>query len=281
MSLRDAVRRLRLYYKSRALFEQALADPGVTRWLPFRRGSAPAEIRWKNGGAWTMQARHWPQLPSACRLHAAEMEFELLDDAKRIRIDGLTLYSPLWAREEVNYYRETLRDDVYGVKGSDLTGATVVDVGAYVGDSTLAFARQGARVHALEPSAAFCGFIRRNLEANALAGRVTLHPVGLAEHGGTRHTADDTLHFVEGVGYAIGHLPRGAELLKLDCEGGEYHLLADPRFLAHLRPRRIRMEYHRGPDPLVSQLERDGYRVELASTAGPVGLLAATRKDDA
>lgn len=281
MSLRDALRRLRLYYKSRALFEQTLADPGVTRWLPLRRGGAQAEIRWKDGGAWTMQARHWPHLPSACRLHAAGIEFELLDAAKRIRFDGLTLYSPLWAREEANYYRETLRDDVYGVKGSDLSGATVIDVGAYVGDSTLAFARQGAAVHAFEPSQAFCGFIRRNLEANALAERVALHPVGLAERAETRHTANDTLHFVEGVGYAIGHLPRNADLLKLDCEGGEYHLLADPRFLSHLRPRRIRMEYHRGPGPLLGHLERDGYRVELGSADGPVGLLSATRMDTA
>jgi hypothetical protein len=278
MSLRDAVRRLRLYYKSRSLFEQALADPGVTRWLPFRRGDARAEIRWKDGGAWTMRARHWSHLPSACRLHAAGLEFEFLDEAKRVRMDGLTLYSPLWAREEAIFYRETLRDDVYGVKGSELSGATVIDVGAYVGDSTIAFAREGATVHACEPSAAFCGFIRRNLDANALSERVTLHAVGLAERTQTKQTANDTLHFVEGVGYAIGHLPREAELLKLDCEGSEYHLLADPRFLEHLRPRRIRMEYHRGPEPLVAHLERDGYRVELAPATGPVGLLAATRK---
>ena len=276
--MRDAIRRLRLYYKSRPLFEQVLADPQVARWLPFRRRGARAEIRWKDGGAWTIEARNWSHLPSACRLHRAGIEFDFLDDAKRIRVDGLTLYSPLWAREEASYYRETLCDDVYGVKGSDLAGATVIDVGAYVGDTTLAFARQGATVHAFEPSAAFCGFIRRNLEANRLGERVTLHPVGLAERAGTRRTANDTLNFVAGPDYAIEHLPRGAEMLKLDCEGAEYALLADPRFLAHLRPRSIRMEYHAGPDPLVRHLERDGYRVDPAPCTSPVGLLAATRR---
>ena len=59
-------------------------------------------------------------------------------------------------------------------------------------------------------------------------------------------------------------------------EGAEYHLLGDARFLAHLAPREIRMEYHRGPDGVVAPLERAGYTVQLRNPAASVGLLVAS-----
>ncbi len=60
---------------------------------------------------------------------------------------------------------------------------------------------------------------------------------------------------VEGLAYTLQHLPQSVELLKLDCEGAEYHLLGDDRFLAHLAPREICMDYHRGPEALPAQPE--------------------------
>jgi hypothetical protein len=278
MTLRERVRRLRLYYRSMALFRERLADPAIARRLPWLPGGRIVELRFRSGRTFRLPARQWPLLPSACRLERLGAEFEFLDDAKRVRIDGLTLYSPLWARDEAAYYQEVLLDDVYGVKGRDLSGRVVVDVGAYVGDSSIAFARQGADVHAFEPSETFCGFIRRNLAENTLAGRVQLHEVGLAERCETVRTRHDRLHLVEGVSYALEHLPQNVELLKLDCEGAEYHLLGDPRFLAHLAPREIRMEYHRGHVGVAEPLARAGYAVTLVGPAAKVGLLRAHKE---
>ena len=227
-----------------------------------------------------MKASRWPLLPTACRLDGIGADFEFLEDAKCVHVDGLTLYSPLWSRDEASYYKEVLLDDAYGVKQRDLTGMVVVDVGAYVGDSAIAFARRGATVHAFEPSVAFCGFVRRNVETNGYAGLVRLHEVGLSDQAGEVHVRNDRLRFVEGVAYVLEHLPPAVDLLKLDCEGAEYHLLADPRFLAHLRPREIRMEYHRGAQPVSQLLADAGYSVELQPGAGlgPVGLLSARIK---
>jgi hypothetical protein len=277
MSLREYVRKLRLYYKSWPLFRERLANPGRALLLPLLPSGLDFDAQTTSGRSFRIKAGHWPLLPTACRLEKIGAEFEFLADAKRVRLDGLTLYSPLWSRDEASYYKEVLLDDAYNVKAKDLAGRTVVDVGAYVGDSTLAFARQGATVHAFEPSVAFCGFIRRNLEANALAHRVVLHEVGLSERAEDVEGRNDRLRFVEGVGYAIGHLPQAIDLLKLDCEGSEYHLLADRRFLAHLRPREIWMEYHRGPEAVVRHLADAGYEVELGESTGPVGLLSARR----
>lgn len=278
MTLRDRVRRIRLYYRSGELFRESLANPSLAWRLPMLPGAGKVDIRFRSGRHFSMAARHWPLLPTACRLDRIGAEFEFLDDAKRIRVDGLVLYSPLWERAEPSYYKEVLLDDAYGVKGRDLSAATVVDVGAFVGDSVLAFARQGATVHAFEPSEAYCGFIRRNLEANQLGAKVILHPVGLSEQAGDPASSGDQLHFVEGVDYTVRKLPRAVDLLKLDCEGAEYHLLSRPEFLAHLSPLEIRMEYHRGEGPIVDYLDRAGYQVTLLPPTGrPVGLLTARR----
>jgi hypothetical protein len=107
---------------------------------------------------------------------------------------------------------------------------------------------------------------------------VTLHETGLSDRADEVRVRDDLLRFVEGVAYTLDNLPRDVDLLKLDCEGAEYHLLADPRFLAHLRPREIRMEYHRGPHAVVRHLEDAGYSVELHTGSSPVGLLSAQPK---
>jgi FkbM family methyltransferase len=276
--LRERIRRLRLYYRSRSLFRQQLADPAIADWLPWQPAGRRVVVRFRSGREFRMPAAQWPLLPSACRLERIGADFEFLDDAKRVSLDGVTLYSPLWTRDEAAYYKEVLLDDAYGIKGRDFAGRTVVDIGAYVGDSTVAFARQGAHVHAIEPSESYCRFIRRNISENGFAARVVLHAVGLAERKETVLSRHDRLNLVEGVDYAIEHLPGNVELLKLDCEGAEYHLLGDARFLGHLAPREIHMEYHRGHAGVVGPLERAGYAVTLKDPAAELGLAVARRK---
>lgn len=277
MTLRERIRRLRLYYRSGPLFRERMADPEVARWLPWLPARRQTDIAFVSGKRFRMNASDWPLLPSACRLERIGAQFEFLPDEKRIRIDGLTIHSPRWARDEASYFKEVFLDDVYGIRTRDLKGKTVVDVGAYVGDTALAFARRGASVHAVEPSGTFCRFIRKNLKANGLEGKVTLHEVGLAQQAGELEAGEDRLHFVEGVAYSLERLPSNIELLKLDCEGAEYHLLGDPRFLAHLAPREIRMEYHRGAGPVLAALKQAGYAARIEDDRGQVGLIRAER----
>ncbi|MDW8467681.1 MAG: FkbM family methyltransferase [Burkholderiales bacterium] len=213
----------------------------------------------------------------ACRLDGIGAEFEFLENEKRIRLDGLTFCSPLWTRNEADYLREVLIEDVYGAKSGRWDGAVVVDVGAYIGDTAVAFARAGATVHAIEPSQVFCAFLRKNALANGVGERVIVHPVGLGEGERSESTEHDTLRFVAGVDYTLRHLPRNVRLLKLDCEGAEYRLLSDARFLAHLAPREIRMEYHRGAAALLPLLRAAGYEVDAQSEA-QVGYLTAQRR---
>ena len=278
MSARDYVRRLRLYYRSTPLFRERLVDPGIARWLPFAPSEKSVALDFCSGRRFRMRAGQWPLLPTACRLERLGAEFEFLPDAKRISFDGLTFYSPLELRSEADYLDEVFVQDIYGAKRRRFDGKVVVDVGAYIGDSALAFARQGARVHAVEPSETFCRFLRQNLAENGLAENVTVHSVGFQDRAEDISSGTDRLHFVEGVGYTLANLPTAIELLKLDCEGGEYHLLADPRFLAHLAPQEIRMEYHRGLEPLIAPLAQAGYTVDAPAASESVGILSARKK---
>src|SRR5688572_9864781 len=89
MSLRDRVRRLRMFYKSAALFRETLADPAAVRWLPWLPSDTVIDLEFRSGQRRRFTAGQWADLPEACRLDQAGFEFEYLSDRKRVRVDGL------------------------------------------------------------------------------------------------------------------------------------------------------------------------------------------------
>jgi hypothetical protein len=108
---------------------------------------------------------------------------------------------------------------------------------------------------------------------------VTLFSVGLADRAFEETIPGEHLVFVEGVAFVLANVPANVELLKMDCEGCEYVLLAEPKFLDHLRPKSIALEYHRGGEPVAKILESRGYEVEWDPKVEPVGMLFARRAD--
>jgi FkbM family methyltransferase len=275
MTLRDKIRRIRLYYKAFPLLWRVLRLPLAALFLPLT--GARASFRAKNGIVVEAPPGDWDLLPNLCRLAEIGATCRIEGAFKRIEIDGITLYSPKADRVEGDFLREIFREDVYRLRGLDLAGKTAVDVGAYIGDSTLILSRQGAEVYALEPSRITGELFRRNVAANGLESRVHFFNSGLSKEEAIVEDSGDTLAFVEAQSFTHEHLPRRTGLLKMDCEGCEYALLADPRFLDHLEPEVIVMEYHRGPSPLDETLRARGYQVETVRCDERVGYLYATR----
>lgn len=136
----------------------------------------------------------------------------------------------------------------------------VLDVGAHAGlFSAWMLARYGdVSVVALEPDPHNRAALARTIRANPAAGRWTV----IAAAAGT---AEGTVAFVAGRG-ALSRVARpeesctlevpvvdvlphmaGADLVKLDIEGGEWAVLADPR-LAEARPAAIVLEWHSVPE---------------------------------
>lgn len=165
-------------------------------------------------------------------------------------------------------------------------GWTVVDIGAGAGDFAISVALRGprSRVFAYEPWRESFDLMRENLALNrlsnvepfaeAVAGRrgelVLTTPTGIeGQHrtnaaeessasGGIRVPAVPLSEVFQRSQIAV------CDLLKIDCEGGEYDLLFHAGEEALRRIRHIAMEYHDGVTPwshrdLIAFLESNGF----------------------
>lgn len=89
-------------------------------------------------------------------------------------------------------YGPLLKDKVYEeaflqhIRSLDRRGE-YVDIGAHLGTHTVWFARlcPSSHVHSFEPVSRFADMVRRNVSANGLDGKVTVHQVGLSDRAGS------------------------------------------------------------------------------------------------
>jgi len=187
-----------------------------------------------------------------------------------------------------------VREDYRG--HPDLTGRTVLDVGANLGDTPVYYALRGARVIAYEPSSELCDLAVRNAAINNLD--IEVNNLGIGCEDGTLEMAISLrgatpLSMTVFPGTVVPKDPRLMRrtqirvvpladvlarigpvfLLKMDCEGCEYPALlslsADQlRSIEH-----VVVEFHGSADPLRQRLEENGFRVR----AGEWKLLLADR----
>jgi FkbM family methyltransferase len=181
-----------------------------------------------------------------------------------------------------------------GAAGRD---SLIVDVGGNVGYSTLYFARRipGSRVLAFEPHPQFAAQFERHMALNGFTARVTLvHAAAGTRTGAASLSDDEDSSALVGPG-ASGAIPVAVvdffervgsapvAVLKMDIEGGEVPLLADPRF-GDLDVRLLLLEWHdpsasgRSKSWCVDRLTALGYTVSPGPQDDPTtGLLTAAR----
>lgn len=161
---------------------------------------------------------------------------------------------------------------------------TVLDLGANIGMFTMAAVRlfgEGTLVRAVEPDPTNLPLLERNIADNGLGDRVELHRVAAGAEAGTVRFRSG-LHHVsyvapEGENWPgtidvpivdAFELAAGCDLVKMDIEGGEWPILADPR-LASLDAVALVLEWHargalsdRPGDDAVRLLEEAGFTVK-------------------
>ena len=203
--------------------------------------------------------------------------------------------------------------DVASALGAADGPLRIADLGAHVGSSTLSLlgAYPEASVVAYEPNPETAALLRRTLAANGLEHRVALREAAAGTEAGVAEMEGFSLlsHLVrdrpeqeaEDLVPAIRALQQDgarhrvevrdalpdvvdADLVKLDIEGGEWPILADPRFPGP-RLRALVLEYHPQGAPgedataaVVELLEQAGLRVgEPFDQHHGVGLVWAWR----
>lgn len=203
-----------------------------------------------------------------------------------------------------NVFNDLWLDRVYDFDMDAWAGfTTIIDIGAHIGMFTMlgALRSPDARIIALEPEASNVTILRRNVDQNSLQARVTVLAMGIAPAIGTmplyvsrtRGEQNSSFHHVKDG--AIMEMPvttlehvlasqhiQECDLLKINCEGGEYEMLY--RLPSDLFPRIKRMviNYHlfspnptHHPQALSTFLESQGYDIERR----PHEMLMVRRRD--
>ena len=185
--------------------------------------------------------------------------------------------------------KETFLDDFYRFEQSARPAKpTIIDIGAGIGEFTIqaAAACPSGKVYGFEPFPESLSFFERNIELNGLKNVV---PVGAAVTSVPGNLVMDTssgnpLQFRMQTGkpeeqstsvktialmdFLDQEAIKKCDILKLDCEGGEYDILLPLSNKDLVRFERIVMEYHDSltvhkHQELVDLLKSAGFRVEI------------------
>jgi FkbM family methyltransferase len=191
--------------------------------------------------------------------------------------NGLQITSPNVAGARFPVY-EIFADDVYdlGYLLADLPAdPVVIDAGGQIGCFTLAVAHGAptATVHTYEASPTTASYLTRNVAANGLAGRVTVHNTALAGEIGTFQLVDsgtasshNGLTAPAGSGRevtvpcttfdaAVAAAGGRVDLVKFDIEGAEYDTIFNSAAASWAGVRKVVMEYHPVPGRSRADLE--------------------------
>jgi len=232
--------------------------------------------------------RHGPRI--LAHLAVGILAPDQAGDVSFVTRDGLRLVAQ--AREWIWWpIVEVVVDDCYRLDelASELGGTPcrVLDIGAHVGAFTAALARAlpGAEVTAFEPSADRVAYLRRNIVGNELADRVTVVEAAVGGRpgrqllvglemvpgpGGIDPGGEGEMVDVVGFDDVMDAIEGRVDVVKMDCEGSEYDIVASASAAVLLRIDRLVLEYHPAPPEQLA---------ELFARLAEVGLVERWRND--
>ena len=187
MSLRILARRFRFYYKPNSceLYRQAFQNYRHARWFPF---FGDGTFIPHNGMPVIHVPRNrWGSLATAARLVLMGAYPRWDDETLTIEWNGFTFVQPAAER----WTPQIMLEDPWRTKQQSLKGKIVVDIGAFIGDSSVAYAVGGATVYAFEAVPIFAHYAARNAKLNGLDDRISIHPVGLSNRSGVVADPDE------------------------------------------------------------------------------------------
>lgn len=214
--------------------------------------------------------------------------------------EGEIIYCRIQKGFDLVHIGEIFLNNVYGV---EFDGKNVIDVGMSNGDSSIFFAKRGAkRVIGIEPDIRSFNFALININESKVDKVVIPLNKALSTQSGkvelivydalpNANSIDEEnminlsgMKFKETVD-AIS-IPQIIEMfngenvdfLKLDCEGCEYKVmrgLSEEYFSKILN---LNLEYHHGTQDIPELLRRQGFQIDIISYSKLLGYITASRK---
>jgi FkbM family methyltransferase len=172
---------------------------------------------------------------------------------------------------------EIFVEDVYRLGNIDQSATSslcVVDVGGHIGCFTLAIASRfpNSEIFVYEPSRTTYEILVRNGELNGFSGRMRTFEAAVGSHAGreTFYEAGDV-----SCGSSLIQIPGGVEsivdvvdfdavvaragehidILKIDCEGGEYDIVLNSDRVSWRAIDTVLLEYHAVPNHNIEEIE--------------------------
>ena len=248
--------------------------------------------------------KYWYTLPTIAKIVSYGACPRWGNDILYIKYNKITLATSPLDKSSTVSIKEMFIGDEYKLDEINVKGKSILDIGANIGDSSLAFALASAKVvHAFEPLPMLQKFIKKNISLNGYNSVIKLYPVGLSDKnenveiwGRNFGTAGSSavLHKVGKVAYQYGFIKQNLvlvdaisylkekkiskiDVIKMDCEHCEYVLLKDDILLKYLDPSIILIEFHAGEKKLVPILKKCGYHFTITHKSEFVGLIFAEK----
>ena len=156
----------------------------------------------------------------------------------------------------------------------EVNSKSVLDVGAYVGDSAILFALMGPnRVVAIEPSPWAYYIAKRNVEVNNLENLINLVNCAVSKENGKTlilPSGEIDSGSFEATSNVQGDVPvptctldsliekYGAfDVMKVDCEGCEHESIPYSRMIGEVKE--VLVEYHGGYEDVKKKLREEGF----------------------
>jgi FkbM family methyltransferase len=165
--------------------------------------------------------------------------------------------------------------------GTDFAGKNIIDIGANIGTFSLFAALEGAKkVVAIEPAREAYETFERSISANSLQDVVLPVAAAVTRHDGNKvhfptqsspnNTAAKKEHSIAVNTISLAtliqiHFTAPIDLLKIDCEGGEYDILYNTPDNTLKQVKQIRMELHgaaKDKQALLHHLQQKGFRLD-------------------
>lgn len=216
------------------------------------------------------------------RLLGLGLSFELFD-ADLLIVDifkGIKLFVRKRIAGDVNTITEVIIRDEYKTLKPYLKDAIVLDIGAYIGDSSVKFVMEGAKkVFGYEPHPESFKIACRNVELNNLGSRIILKNSGVSNKREKKVINEDCREGASGcfglanyrsfTGAVIDLLPLDSiiltigdvDVMKMDCEGAEFPAILSCPVEILRRIKVMVIEYHSDPESLIVYLKKAGFLV--------------------